>query len=137
MTDMEDMTVARPVVRHVFLALVLLAAFLVMASVFVPDRLQADEPGGSPASASAPHSAAVRDSLPSLGQLVSDRYRVTVHATPDGPLYSVYDRQGVELAALLTAAQIAEQFDDLPLPDARAGAPIQVMDTDTGGPDWE
>lgn len=126
------MKLSQRIMQHLVLAMALFVAFLFMASIFVPDPSQAGDLVGAPAA----HSAAARNGLPSLGQLEGDRYEVKVFATPSGPLYSVYDRSGTELASLLTAQQVAERFPQLPLPDARAAEPLKLMDTNTGQGDW-
>ena len=129
MTDSDNMKGVPPIVRHVVIASILVGAFLIMASVFVPDRLQARAGEDS-----ATHSAQLTEGLPSLGELVDNRYTVKVYATPAGPRYSVYDHDGTRVAALLSAEKVAKLYPDLPLPDARADGPLQLMDTP--GANW-
>jgi len=96
--------------------------FLVMASVFVPERIRAGEGVGS----GRPHSTDPHKSLLALGTIEDDSYLVRIFATPDGPRYSVYDTvDGSELGVLLTEEQVAKWFPGLPLP---------TMDFDMPGP---
>ncbi len=103
--------------------------FLVMASVFVPDRIRAGEGVGSGRSGSTdPHK-----SLLALGTIEDDSYLVRIFATPDGPRYSVYDTiDGSELGVLLTEEQVAKWFPDLPLPtmDFDALGPLMLTEPD-------
>ncbi len=135
MTDIQTMKVPPPTVRRIIVAGILAAGFLVMASVFAPDRSQADDRDSSSQQTPAAHSAA-REGLPSLGQVSNDRYMIKIFGTPNGPVYSVYDKSGVELGALLTAEQVTERFHGLHLPGARAGQPVQTMETNTSKSDW-
>ena len=125
--------------RHLAVTAALVGGFLVMASVFAPDRLQA---GGEGASVPAPielpseyYSSEFRRDMSLLGQIESGEYTVKFYGTADGPLYSVYDASGTELAELLTPRQIADRFPSLPLTDAHAVVPLRIMGTDVG-PDW-
>ena len=126
--------------RHLAVTAALIGAFLVMASVFAPDRLQA---GGEGAGVSARielpseyYSAEFRQNLSLLGQIESGEFTVKFYGTAEGPLYSVYDASGTELADLLTPEQIADRFPGLPLTDAYAEVPLRIMGTDDGPPDW-
>ena len=117
--------------ERVLTAVVLVIAFLVMASVFAPDRTRAghhgDKTDATPsATSSDPHS-----HLMSLGTLESGRYRVDIYATADGPRYTVHDAaDGSELGVLLTAEQVAEWFTDLQLPSTDFSASPTLMFTD-------
>ena len=122
---------SRTFVNHGMIAIGLFVAFLIMASIFVPKKLQADE--APLAAESAAHSSGARGRLPLLGELESQRYTVRIYGTPDRPLYTVCDRSGRELASLLSAEQVAGQFPDLPLPDARA---LHSLDAGAGEPNW-
>ena len=97
-------------------------AFLVMASVFAPDRTRAGDAQSTPYGPSTdPH-----EGLAALGSLEDDGYRVHIYATDDGPRYSIYDiSTGRELGVLLKAEQVEELFPDLPVPS---------MDFATSGP---
>ncbi len=101
--------------------------FLVMASVFVPERIRAGEGVGS----SRPHSTDPHKSLLALGTIEDDSYLVRIFATPDGPRYSVYDTiDGSELGVLLTEEQVAKWFPELPLPTMDFNALGQLMLTE-------
>ena len=100
-------------------------AFLVMASIFVPERTHAGGETGheTPAGSTDPH-----QGLRSLGTLEDDCYRVTIYATTHGPRFSVSDRyEGRELGALLTADQVGRYFPDLLLPGMDFSAPMHLM----------
>jgi hypothetical protein len=125
------MASSRRVLRQVTAVIGLLAAFGVMASIFVPQRLTArDEDGGDDLRAL---STEAMPMYKSLGRIENEHYAVEIFSTSSGPLYSVYDREGRSLATLLTAQQVEAAFRELPLPDIRAA---QIMDTTTTGPDW-
>lgn len=125
--------------RHLAVTAALIGGFLVMASVFAPDRLQAGGEGAvGPAGIELPseyYSSEFRHNLTLLGEIESGQYTVKFYATAEGPLYSVYDSSGVELAELLTPRQIADRFPTLPLTDAHAEVPLRIMGTDVG-PNW-
>ncbi len=133
MADTRSMKKFRPNPRNIVVAATLVAAFLVMASIFVPDRTEAVEE--QPPVPSEAYSAEARENMSLIGELEGDQYTVKFYATPHGPLYSVYDRNGAELADLVTAADIAERFPDLQLTDAYADVPYRTMGTDVG-PHW-
>src|SRR5262245_17441136 len=69
----------------------LAAAFLVMASVFSPQRSKAGDlesvRDGADATSTDPH-----EGLRSLGSLESRAHIVQMYSTPDGARYSIYDR---------------------------------------------
>jgi hypothetical protein len=100
-------------------------AFLVMASIFVPEFSQADsnQPGRitlKDGDSTDPHLQFV-----AMGTIEDDQYRVEVYGGGDQPRYTVYDAtDGRELGVLMTADEVAAWFPDLPLPD---------MDFDTDG----
>lgn len=119
----------------------LVAAFLVMASVFVPLDTGA-EPSGSPAVPSLPDDfhaermdkPAARPSvdphadLRSIGSVEQASYIVYIYSTESGPRYTIYDREAdEELAALLSAERVQELFPQLPLPEIDFSAPVQLM----------
>jgi hypothetical protein len=118
---------SRKFVNSGLVAVGLIVAFLFMASIFVPKSIEAGEPPESVA-----HSSAERGSLPLLGQLESQQFTVRIYGSPSRPLYSVYDRNGRELASLLEPEQVAARFPELPLPDATT---LRSMDASVR-PDW-
>lgn len=125
---------SRPQLRKLAIAGTLAVAFLFMASIFVPGRLQAGDAEG--VQTPPVLSSEILDTLVPLGQIESDRYVVKFFATPNGPLYSVHDLDGRPLAEHLTPAQIAHRYPDLALPDAHANVSMEVMGTDVGGANW-
>ncbi len=126
LTDIGAMQRFRPSSRSIVTATVLFAAFMVMASIFAPGRLQA---GAENRDSSAYSSEFIEDTTP-LGQVEGNQYTVKFHASPDGPLYSVYDRDGRQLAELLTAAEVTHRFPSLPLPEAHADVTLDSMGND-------
>ena len=107
-------------------AAALLGAFLVMASIFSPTESPAGLPETTPDQTATPVDP--HQGLLSFGTLETDRYRVEIYGTNDGPRYSVYDATGgSELGILLTADQVAEQFVDLQLPSTDFSVPDQIM----------
>jgi hypothetical protein len=126
--------------ERVIAGITLTVAFLVMASVFVPERSEAgDGPHGSPDAADdhldgvAETSTAPHVGLPSLGSFTGRQYVVEVYATEVGPRYTVYDRlEGFELGVLLTTEQMQTFFPELLLPDTdfSAGEPDQLIMAD-------
>ncbi len=112
-------------------------AFLFMASIFVPDDSRAGnartaaDPGTSLPSADA------HDGLASLGELKGVRHTVKIFATPEGPRYSIFDTDGVEIGTLLSKGQVIRHFgDDLPLPELRADTPVQLIHAEPIRSDW-
>jgi hypothetical protein len=131
-------------VRTVFATIGLGAAYLVMASIFEPDRTEA-QPGGRAVDRSrpgAPADVTTEDDAPStdahhglrsLGSLETGTYRVSIYSTGVGPRYSVYRRaDDALLATLRTAEQIAAEFPDLPLSTIDFDAPVASGGTGDG-----
>jgi len=58
----------------------------------------------------------------SLGALVGNGHCVHIHATPDGPRFSVTDARGVLMGEGLTAEEMATRFPDIELPSMLADA---------------
>ena len=130
-------------------------AFLVMASLFVPDRTVAqhgsehphhEHAGHPPSGHEAPghetpghetpgheapgHETSSTDphyGLRSLGTIEDKAYEVQVYATDLGPRYTIYDvTDGSELGVLLTAEKATELFPELRI-DVDFSAPNQLM----------
>lgn len=102
-------------------------AFIILASVFVPESSEA-ESGGSDRHGIEPVSTDPHESLHSLGTLEDDEYVIQVYATDAGPRYSVYDRADrAPLSVLITADQVAERYPELPLPGMDFDTPQQMM----------
>ncbi len=112
--------------NRALIAIGLAFAFLVMASIFVPGRLQADgqedRAGDQPFTTVRP---AVGDSGPLIGQLEGDRYILRIYGSSSRPLFTIYSTDGSVLASQIDADEAAFRFPDLKLPDARA---LQTMD---------
>ncbi|MHC4081857.1 MAG: hypothetical protein ACYS15_04530 [Planctomycetota bacterium] len=126
------MKVPRRIVRSVLAVTGLGVAFLFMASIIVPERSEA---GGEtfPPPVPNPYSAEVIEAVQPMGQIEGNLYTVGFFATPTGPLFTVYDRHGNELAPLLTASQLAQQFPDLAPMGTHADVPMSLIGTDIGG----
>lgn len=113
----------------------LAVAFLIMASVFVPDRTRAEGNGSLSGEALGP-STDPHDGLISLGTLETGRYMITIYASARSPLYSIRDRDGGELGALLTPEQVEARFPDLPIrklefsAETEASRPLLIMRAD-------
>ncbi len=124
--------------RRFVAGVMFVGAFLVMASIFAPDRLQAQLEGvPDTAVLERPfrYSSDFLGAMTLLGELESSEHTVKFYATEDGPLYTVYDKSGSMLAELLTPDQIADRFPTLPLTDAHADVPLKIIGTDVG-PNW-
>jgi hypothetical protein len=67
-------------------------------------------------------------SRPVLVELEGAAYTVRVHGSAAGPLYSVFDARGAELAAMLTAFELNERFPQLRIPEAWAADVDTTMD---------
>ncbi len=94
----------------------LVTAFVVMASIFVPARSQAEGDGADLGAAQ------------SLGRLESGRYVIEIFATPQGARYTISGGNGSVLARGLSADQVAERFEGLELPHIRADVPLTADD---------
>jgi len=111
-------------------------AFLFMASVFVPNESRAgnaqtvDDPGASLPSVDA------HAGLSSLGEIKGVRHTVNIFATSDGPRYTIFGPDGMEIGTLLSMRQVIQHFDDLPLGEFQADAPVQLMHTEPIQSDW-
>jgi hypothetical protein len=132
LADIHAMKVSRRVVRSVLAGTGLAVAFVFMASIIVPGRSQAGS-GAAPPTVPDPLSAESIEAMQPLGRIEGNLYTVGIYATPSGPLFTVYDRHGNELAGLLSRAQLAEQFPNLTLEETHADAPMRIMGTDVGG----
>lgn len=55
------------------------------------------------------------DSRRALGELFCNDYRVLIHASEDGPLYTVYSADGHLMAEDLHADEVYRMFPDLPI----------------------
>jgi hypothetical protein len=120
--------------KRIVVVLGLGVAFIVMASIFTPERSPAGSPrrtgdharsplqrqdGGAGANArsqAAIVSADAHDGLRSLGVIESGRYLIAIFATDVGPRYTIFDGESQqELGTLLTAAQVQQLLPDVDL----------------------
>ena len=135
------MTLRSTTFRRVFAASLLAVAFIVMASVFSPDRTKAEYGSGGRAvnldslgSELQPQSVDAHEGLPSLGSIETNSHIVQIYSTDAGPRYSVYDRiTRRELGTLLTPEQVSQSFPELRLLDSDFFAPGDDADG-MGGP---
>ncbi len=124
--------------RRFVAGVMFVGAFLVMASIFAPDRLQAQLdviPAPVVIDPHPRHSSAFLEAVTLLGEIQSGEHTVKFYATEYGPLYTVYDKSGNLLAELIRPDQIADRFPTLPLTDAHAVVPLKIIGTDVG-PNW-
>ena len=105
---------------------------LYMASIFDPGQSEAGSDGYLP-DVPNPYSSEAIEAVQPLGQIEGNLYTVGFYATPAGPLFTVYDGEGNELAPLLTASQLAQQFPDLAPVSTHADVPMSLIGTDIGG----
>ena len=116
--------------ERVIAGVTMFIAFLVMASIFVPDPSHAWQvavPGvdGQPSEyfSTDPH-----EGLPMLGSVEQVRYAVEIYGTELGPRYSVYDTEtGESLGVLMTDEQVGMRFPDLPVADFDFSGPSVLM----------
>lgn len=123
-------------------------ALLVLAGMLAPGSTQAHEPTDSSrarsnrmgeARPSMSPSTDPHEDLIALGVLQQRGFALSMYAAEQGPLYTIHDEDGHELATLLTAAQVQQRFPELSLRaiDFRApthdGGPEQVMHADPLG----
>jgi len=129
--------------QRLFTVIALAAAFIVMASVFVPERARMVE-GADGGVLPRPHSqrptpradeasADPHEGLSCLGELRDVRYTVKIYATESGALYSVYSSEGTELGVLLTSAQVERRFPDLRVSTTDFSAPTSDFAAPDGG----
>jgi hypothetical protein len=107
-------------------ALMFAAAFIVMGSVFSPERLRAGgerQSGPPPWRSTDPHAG-----LRSLGAIESAGVRVEIYATTSGPRFTVYDgRSGKALGTLLSLEQVDQAFPELMLPAKVNGSSLLML----------
>lgn len=124
-------------------------ALLVLAGMLAPGSTQADEPSDSSRTAGSNGMGEARPSMSAstdphegliaLGVLQQRGFALSMYAAEQGPLYTIHDEHGSELATLLTAAQVQQRFPELSLRaiDFRApthdGGPEQIMHADPLG----
>lgn len=80
------------------------------------------QPSGAPAATGPGETLVPEDQdLPLLGELIGRRYHVRVHASPEGPLYTVCTPEGEVLEAELHADEVYEFFPDLDIKNLHFG----------------
>jgi len=126
-------TMTSPVFHRVLAGLGLGSAFLIMASVFSPDRMMAQSTPSALRPSAGRGSTDPHAGLQSLGSVESATHAVKIFATEDGPRYSVYSIDGVELGVLMSAEQVHRFFPELQLPETDFSVPDDE-DADTTGP---
>src|SRR5687768_488404 len=99
------------IMKRILITLTLGLAFIVMASIFSPDRSRASGNGLRRSNNSQrpanPPSADAHQGLNSLGVIETGRYDIAVYATEAGPRYTIIARDtGDEIGTLLTAEQV-------------------------------
>jgi hypothetical protein len=121
------MSLRAATLRRLVAASLLAMAFVVMASVFSPDRSQAGNSTNSRNEAGGRELGAERESqtsdahagLHSLGSIETSGHLVQIYCTEIGPRYTVFDRlTNRELGTLLTVEQVNQSYPELHLSDA-------------------
>lgn len=112
--------------KRIGITLGLGVAFIVMASIFSPDRTRAANDGLSPreprtslrARDDGDNAASTNahEGLNSLGEIESGRYVIAIYSTDLGPRYTILARDsGEELGTLLSAAQVEQLLPEIDL----------------------
>jgi hypothetical protein len=108
--------------KRIALTLGLGVAFIVMASVFSPDRTRASDDTAAPRelrnriNRRADDSVNAHQGLRSLGEIESGKYAISIYATDQGPRYTITEiDSGDEIGTLLTPAQIEQLLPELDL----------------------
>lgn len=115
----------RPLVRVAAIVLAL-GTFLYAANVIDPGQSVADnEPEAESSQVHAGQ--APLASIGRLGALTSLNYTVEIHATIEGPRYTVRDASGVILGAMLEAAEVEQVAPGLELEDM-ISSPVMLAD---------
>jgi len=113
-------TMTSPVFHRVLAALGLGSAFLIMASVFSPDRMMAQSTPPSSMNhrlEQSPSSTDPHEGLRSLGSIESAAHVIQIFATDAGPRYTISSVAGTELGVLMSPEQVRRFFPELDLPD--------------------
>lgn len=125
-------TMTSPVFHRVLAVLGLGSAFLIMASVFSPERMMAQNTPPSRRPASVVESTDPHEGLQSLGSIESATHVVKIFSTEGGPRYSIYTVDDVELGVLMSAEQANRFFPELQLPETDFSVPVDGDDEATG-----
>lgn len=118
-------------VQRIVASVLLIAAFVVMASVFSPRRSTAQHENDNEAISATTRSTDAHEGLRSLGTLHDVRYIVHMYATDAGPRFTIVERQSSrELGTLLSSEQVQRAFPELNLPQLDFSVP-------THGESWQ
>lgn len=105
--------------KRIAVTLGLGVAFIVMASIFSPDRSRAADGVLSPREsrkADDRGSTNAHEGLRSLGEIESGRYTIAIYSTDAGPRYTIITRDsGKEIGTLLTASQVEQLLPEVDL----------------------
>ena len=109
------------ILKRILVTLTLGLAFIVMASIFTPDRSRASGEGGAPRTSrghdrrsGANGSTDAHAGLNSLGMIETGRYAIEIFATDSGPRYTITALDsGDELGTLLTTEQVQMLLPDV------------------------
>jgi hypothetical protein len=126
------MNQAPPALERLVAAVAMVLAFLVMASIFTPDPIRAQNGPAPLPLVSVPYHAVSSDpheGLEFLGELEHLRYHIHIFASDLGPRYTVLDQYGEALLTLVQAERVAELLPELPVPrlDFRAGPGARLL----------
>lgn len=113
----------------------LAAAFLVMASVFVPlDSGAAPRPMPMPHDhSSEAHSTDPHVGLPLLGIIEHGEYELHIYGGNEEPRYSIYNRDGERIGTLLRAEQVSIMLPEVDPNTMHFDVPGQLMYAETFG----
>ncbi|MCB9848588.1 MAG: hypothetical protein H6814_09265 [Phycisphaeraceae bacterium] len=111
---------------HAVAFVLALGMFLYAANVIDPGQSSAheDDPGAKPHPLRNPQAP---ESSGSLGTLSSPQYVVEIHATSEGPRYTVRDANGVVLGAMLEAVEVEQVAPGLEI-EGMVGQPIMLAE---------
>jgi len=106
-----------------------LTVFFYAANVIDPGQSSAVT--GAPAKVADTHGPKTGpESIGSLGNLTSLEYTVEIHATVDGPRYTVRDANGVILGALLEATEVEQIAPGLEL-EGMLSEPLMLVEPES------
>jgi hypothetical protein len=117
------------VMRRLLAAAAMIGAFVLMASIFSPDRSKATvekiaDPTVYGDDSTDPHSTDPHKGLPSLGSIEGVHYSVRAYGTAHGPRYSVFDvRSNRAVGVLLTMQDVERYFPEVHLDGLKFDVP--------------
>lgn len=109
------------ILKRILITLSLGLAFIVMASIFTPDRSRASQDSLAPRTSGKVQrrtgdasSTDAHKGLNSLGVMETGRYIIAIYATDTGPRYTITAREsGEELGTLLTVEQVLQLLPEV------------------------